>query len=140
MDRGARVVDEARKRQLRGTGAAAYLVGGLVEADGTAAPAELDRRGKPVRPAAHDDRVERHPVPDPPVRRRRAQRAGAVTVPTAMLTAALCRTLPAYFHWRRLSTQTLRDSTTGDSTPRVFARFSSVRSQNRSFARFAPKM
>ena len=57
-----------------------------------------------------------------------------------MFTAALWRTLPAYFHWRRLSTHTFRASTTGEATPSDRARFSSVRSQNRSFARFAPNM
>ena len=57
-----------------------------------------------------------------------------------MCTAGEWRTLPAYFHWRRRSTQTFVVSTIGFVTPSDVARFARVFSQNPSFARFAPKM
>ena len=51
-------------------------------------------------------------------RRRRTQRTGAVTVPTAMLTAALWRTLPAYLPLAApVDAHRLRRSTTGSRTP-----------------------
>ncbi len=58
VDRGARVVDEPRQRELGGAGPAADLVGGFVHPYGPPGPGELDRRGEPVGPRPDDDRVE----------------------------------------------------------------------------------
>ena len=115
----ADVVDEPGQRQLGRPRPAADGVRRLVDAHRAPGPRELDRRGEAVGPAADDDRVERprrggstghgrtaSGPAQPVARRRRAQRAGAVIVPTAMLRAALWRTLPAYRHWRRRSTHT----------------------------------
>ena len=58
-DRGARVVDEPRKRQLGRPEAAAGGRRALVDADREPGAGHRDGRRQPVRPAADDDRVER---------------------------------------------------------------------------------
>ena len=152
VDGGADVVDEARQRQLGGARPAA---------DRVAPPRRRGRTGRPAR-----GRWRRRARSGPPRRRWRrapggrhrapvamprglswrlaaagAQRAGAVTVDDGHVHG---RAVPEVA--RRSATGAAgrrtpsASSTAGCDTPSERARFSSVCSQNRSFARFAPKM